>query len=133
MTSFVITGFYAALLTLAYLWLAIRIIRLRWKHRVGLGEGESPELRAAIRVHGNFSEYIPLALILLALIEQSGVAAGLIHAIGIALVFVRVCHAIGLTLTPGPSLPRAIGVLGTFAVLLLESGILVGYFVGQWL
>lgn len=123
------TGLYAALLTLLYIVLAVRIIRLRWKYRVGIGTGEADELKAAVRVHGNFIEYVPLALILLAIIEFSGVALVWIHVIGIALLIARIAHAVGLTLTVGVSLPRSIGVLGTFSVLLLEAGILVGGFI----
>lgn len=130
LNSLLITGFYAALLTLVYLVLAIRIIRLRWKHRVGIGTGEAADLMAAVRIHGNFIEYVPLALILLGAIEVSGAATSLIHGIGIALLVARLCHAIGLTRSVGVSLPRTIGVIGTFAVLLLEAGILIGRYIG---
>lgn len=123
------TGFYAALLTLLYIVLAVRIIRLRWKHRVGIGTGEAEELKAAVRIHGNFIEYVPLALILLGIIEYSGVALIWVHVIGISLLVARVAHAIGLTLSVGVSVPRTIGVLGTFAVLLLQSGILIGSYI----
>lgn len=128
--AFLITGLYAACLTLLYLVLAVRIIRLRWKHRVGIGSGNAEDLQAAVRVHGNFIEYVPLALILMAAVESSGVANGLLHGIGIALVAVRISHAIGLTKTVGVSLPRSIGVLGTFAILLLMAGILIGRYIG---
>lgn len=124
------TGLYAALLTLLYIILAIRIIRLRWKYRVGIGSGEAEELKAAVRVHGNFIEYVPLALILLGLIEFSGVALIWVHVIGLGLLIARIAHAIGLTRSVGVSLPRTIGVLGTFAILLLAAGILIGRYIG---
>ena len=127
--SLTYTGLYAALLTLLYIILAVRIIRLRWKYRVGIGSGEAEELKVAVRVHGNFIEYVPLALILLGIIEFSGVAVVWVHVIGIALLIARIAHAIGLTLSVGVSLPRSIGVLGTFAVLLLAAGILLGRFI----
>ena len=82
-----------------------------------------------MRVHGNFIEYVPLALILLGIIEFSGVGVVWVHVIGIALLIARIAHAIGLTLSVGVSLPRSIGVLGTFAVLLLAAGILLGRFI----
>lgn len=128
--SLTLTGFYAALLTLLYLILAVRIIRLRWKHRVGIGTGQAEDLKAAVRVHGNFIEYVPLALILLAIIEFSGIATLWVHGIGIVLVIARLAHAVGLTRTVGASTPRAIGVAGTFAVLILEAGILIGRYIG---
>lgn len=129
--SLVITGFYGALLTLLYLVLAVRIIRLRWKYRVGIGSGDAEALKAAVRVHGNFIEYVPLALILMAAIELNGIAAGWLHGLGIALLVARISHAIGLTRSVGVSLPRSIGVLGTFAILLLAAGILVGRYLAS--
>ena len=131
MTSqLIITGFYAGILTLIYLFLALNIIRLRWKHRVGLGTGEAEELNVAVRIHGNFIEYVPLALILFAMMEVQYAPLGLLHGLGIALVIARLCHAIGLTRSAGVSLPRTIGVLTTFAVLLLAAGFVIGQFVG---
>ncbi|MDV6317165.1 MAPEG family protein [Idiomarina sp. HP20-50] len=125
-----ITGLYAGILTLIYLALAAHIIRLRWKHRVGLGTGEAEELKIAVRIHGNFIEYVPLALILFAMMEMQNASAGLLHGLGIALIIARLCHAAGLTRSAGVSLPRTIGVLTTFAVLLLAAGYGIGQFVG---
>lgn len=125
-----ITGFYAGILTLIYLALAVRIIRLRWKHRIGLGTGEAADLNVAVRIHGNFIEYVPLALILFAMMEVQSAPAGLLHGLGIALVIARLSHAVGLTRSAGVSLPRTIGVLTTFAVLLLAAGYGIGQFVG---
>lgn len=45
---------YAGLLTLLYIVLAIDIIRLRWRHRVGIGTGNAQDLEVAVRIHGNF-------------------------------------------------------------------------------
>jgi len=124
-----ITGFYAGVLTLIYLVLAIHIIRLRWKYRVGLGTGEAEELNVAVRIHGNFIEYVPLALILFAMMEVQNASLALLHGLGIALVVARLCHAVGLTRSVGVSLPRTIGVLTTFAVLLLSAGFGIGQFI----
>ncbi|MCA1766627.1 MAG: MAPEG family protein [Idiomarina sp.] len=125
-----ITGLYAGVLTIIYLVLAAQIIRLRWKHRVGIGTGEADELNIAVRIHGNFIEYVPLALILFATMEVQNAPVGLLHGLGIALVIARLCHAVGLTRSAGVSLPRTIGVLTTFAVLLLSAGYGIGQFVG---
>jgi uncharacterized membrane protein YecN with MAPEG domain len=71
-----ITPFYAALLALLYVGLAVRVIQLRRSERVALGDGGRQSLQRATRVHANFAEYVPLALILLVLAELTG-AAGL--------------------------------------------------------
>lgn len=125
-----ITGFYAGLLALLYLILAARIIRLRWKYRVGIGSGGEEELKAAIRVQGNFIEYVPFILILLGIIETQGAASALVHGMGITTLIARLSHAVGITKTIGVSVFRTIGVLGTFAVLLFSAGICVGQFIG---
>ncbi|RUO19335.1 glutathione S-transferase [Aliidiomarina iranensis] len=125
-----VTSLFAALLTLLYLVLAIRIIRLRWRDRVGIGNGEAMDLQASIRIHGNFNEYVPLALILLALMEFNGASAMWLYGLGGLLFFARVNHAIGLTKSIGTSVYRSIGVLGTFVMLLLSAAYLIGFAIG---
>ncbi|RUO37238.1 glutathione S-transferase [Aliidiomarina shirensis] len=126
-----VTSLFAALLTLLYLVLAARIIRLRWRDRVGIGNGESVDLQAAVRIHGNFIEYVPLALILLGLMELNAANPILLYGLGGLLFIARVSHAIGLTKSVGVSIYRTVGVLGTFAMLLLAAGFLVGFAIGS--
>ncbi|MBA3988228.1 MAPEG family protein [Aliidiomarina maris] len=126
MTTLPMTSLFAALLTLLYIVLAIRIIRLRWRERVGIGTGESLPLKAAVRVHGNFSEYVPLGLILLGLMEFNGASDTILVAMGGLLLIARIFHAIGLTKSIGVSIYRTIGVLGTFSMLLVSAGFLLG-------
>lgn len=116
-----ITSLFAGLLTLLLLVLSIRIIRLRWRDKVGIGTGESLDLKVAVRIHGNFIEYVPLALILLALLEWQGLSALWLYGLGGLLFVARVNHAIGLTKTAGVSIYRTIGVLGTFLMLLIAA------------
>jgi uncharacterized membrane protein YecN with MAPEG domain len=87
---------YAALLALGYLLLALRVIALRRRYRVAVGDGRKGELRRAIRVHGNFAEYVPLALLLLAFMEWRGAVAPLLHLLGVALLVGRLLHALGV-------------------------------------
>ncbi len=116
-----LTGLYASLLGLLYLGLAINIIRLRRKFKVGIGDGDNKILAQAIRVHGNFSEYVPVALILLASYELNDASVMMLHALGAALVVGRVLHAIGLTKTIGISIQRQAGMLLTFFVILITA------------
>lgn len=130
MTTLPVTSLFAALLTLLYIVLAVRIIRLRWRERVGIGTGDSLPLKAAVRVHGNFSEYVPLGLILLALMEANNASELMLFAMGGVLFIARVFHAIGLTKSIGVSIYRTIGVLGTFSMLLVSAGFVLGSFLG---
>jgi uncharacterized membrane protein YecN with MAPEG domain len=91
-----ITSLYAAPLALLIVWLSLRVIRLRRSNKVRLGDGGVSDLQVAIRAHGNATEYIPLSLILLALLEFGGANALAVHAGGMALVAGRLIHARGL-------------------------------------
>ncbi len=119
MMTLSLTGFYASLLGILYIGLAINIIRLRRKFKVGIGDGDNRVLAQAIRVHGNFAEYTPIALILLASYELNGASAMMLHALGSTLVVGRILHAIGLTKSIGISIQRQVGMLSTFLVILV--------------
>jgi len=91
-----ISSLYAAMLALLIVWLSLRVIKLRREKKVRLGDGGEPELQAAIRAQGNATEYIPISLILLALLELSGAHAALLHFGGVAVLVGRILHARGL-------------------------------------
>lgn len=91
-----ISALYAAMLALLLVWLALRVIKVRREKLVRLGDGGEFALQSAIRAHGNAAEYIPIALILLTLLELSGGPAILVHLGGIAMLAGRILHAKGL-------------------------------------
>ncbi len=113
-----ITALYAGLLALILMGLSIWVIRGRGKYRVGLGDGGNPEMQRAIRVQGNFVEYVPICLILIAALESTKASVYGLHALGIILVVARLAHALGLAGAAGTSAGRAVGTVGTFVVLL---------------
>ncbi|MDP7592544.1 MAG: MAPEG family protein [Litorilituus sp.] len=117
--SLPITALYASLLALIFLFLSFRVIGFRRRLKVGVGDGGEKALIKAIRVHGNFSEYVPLTLILLGCYELSGADDLLVHLFGATLLLGRLLHAVGLTKSAGVSNPRFIGTLLTFITLLL--------------
>ena len=63
-----ITGFYLAILALLYVVLGLQVSRLRRGNRVLFGDGDNRELRSAIRAHGNFAEYVPVIVLMVALL-----------------------------------------------------------------
>ena len=126
-----IIALYAGLAALLLLVLKVNVIRLRWRHRVGLGDGNEPELQRAIRMHGNFVEHAPTALILILLVEMAGYAGWIVHLLGASLVFGRVAHAWGLAGTDGPSLGRTVGVSLTFLVLLAGALLAIYWFLAR--
>ena len=76
-----------------------------------------PACCGASRAQGNFAEYAPLALILMALAEIQGLAPILLHALGIALLAGRILHAVGLSQTAEDFRFRVTGMALTFGVL----------------
>ncbi len=117
-----VTSIYAACLGILLFALSLNVIRLRWKHKVGIGEGkDNKDLRTGIRMHANFTEYVPTILLLLALAEISGSSDLVLHIIGACLLLGRILHPIGLFLSIGTSAPRALGMALTFTSLLVSS------------
>jgi uncharacterized protein len=121
----VATPLYAALLALWFILLSARVSRLRLSKNIWLGDGGDARLQRAIRGHANFAEYVPLALVLLALLELGRTSIYLPHALGIVLVVARVLHGYALCYRASWRFGRfwgtalTLGVLGASAVLCL--------------
>ncbi|NKI34953.1 hypothetical protein HFP89_07225 [Wenzhouxiangella sp. XN79A] len=121
-----ITLFYAGLSALILLGLSARVVALRRKHQVGIGTGAINTLERAVRAQANFTEYVPLALLLIALLELQGVAGAVVHALGALLVIGRVLHALGLNRSAGTSMGRLVGTVLTWLVLLAGGAAALG-------
>jgi uncharacterized membrane protein YecN with MAPEG domain len=124
-----ITGFYAGLLALWLVFLAVSVVRMRFKYRVGLGDGGQQELMQAIRIHGNFTETVPFVLILMALMEFYRYDAWILHAFGIVLVASRLLHWWGLKHNPASSKGRFLGTIAVMALAVIGGALLVFNFI----
>jgi len=91
-----ITALYASLCALFIVKLSLGVIAVRRQHKIGLGDGGNEELQLAIRAQGNATEYIPITLILMFLLENIIVYNWMIHLAGITLLTGRLIHAIGI-------------------------------------
>lgn len=91
-----ITAIYASLSALLIVSLSLSVIKLRRKNRVSVGDGGNEALQLAIRAHSNAVEYIPIALMLLLMLELNGAPKILIHIVGATLLTGRILHATGL-------------------------------------
>jgi uncharacterized protein len=112
-----ITAFYASLLAVLFLLLSVRVIGWRRERRVEIGHGDDAELLRRMRVHANFAEYVPFALLLMALAESMAPPRPMLHLVGIILVAGRLMHAYGLSQTPHILHYRVWGVTLTFIAL----------------
>lgn len=110
---------YAALLGALMIVLSLRVSLARMRARVSLGWGEDPVLMARVRAFGNFAEWAPMALLLLAL-AAAGAPATALHAGGALLVLGRVLHPLqldGRLFTP----LRFLGMVATYAAIALAA------------
>ncbi len=117
----VITTLYAGILGLISLGLSYQAGSLRGKTGISIGHGENQEMLLAMRRHANFVEYVPLALILLGLLEMGGVTAMTMHIMGASLVVCRIAHAMGLKADTMSGAGRLIGAAGTAVLTLVAS------------
>lgn len=122
------TATYAALLALFYLGLSGWVVAGRLSGNVLHGDGGDPNLQKRIRSQANFGEYVPLALILISLLETRGAAHGTVQGLLLALLVGRVLHPVGMFAAPntprqfacrGGGIVLTIGVILVAAVLLL--------------
>jgi uncharacterized protein len=121
-----ITGFFAGLLALMYVYLSFRIIFLRAAQKINLGGGGFPPLEIAIRVHGNFSEYVPIALILIGILELNGAPSWAIYVLGGVFILGRMIHISAFLNPERLSLPRRVmGMVLTLSVLLIAAAWLI--------
>ena len=112
---------YAGLLGLLLIALSAQVVLARRRFRVGLGHGTEEGMQQAVRVQANFTEYVPLAALLLVLADITGLPEVAVHGAGILLVVSRVLHDFGLSQSPGRSFGRFYGTAGTWLVILALS------------
>ena len=114
-----ITAVTAIVLVPLYIRLALRVITIRQAHNVALGAGDHPDLEMAIRAHGNFSEYVPFALLLILSADLNGSPVWLVSLVAVMLVIGRLIHA---TAIPSGNLTNRVrGMKLTFAALALGA------------
>ena len=118
-----VTGLYASLLMIIAFVLVVRVGARRGKVGVSIGDGGDKTLFLENRRHLNFLEHVPMALLLLAIIELNGAPKLWIHWLGGALVIARICHPIGLHADNARHPMRGIGAGITMLVTLIAIGI----------
>ncbi|CAN5650563.1 MAPEG family protein [soil metagenome] len=113
----IVSLLFVALHALLLIGLSLSVVVQRRSARVGIGDGGDPLLARRIRAQANFIEYVPLALLLLALLEMGGLGLPWAWGFGSVLLLGRVLHAVGLSGSAGTSKGRFYGTLLTWVVL----------------
>jgi len=114
-----ITPIYAGILALFYVFLSARVIGLRRRLWISVGDKGNQQLLRRQRVHGNFAEYAPMCLILMIGLELMLAPVWLVHGLGVMLLVGRVLHAYGIGREPESLTLRTIGMVLTFAALVI--------------
>ena len=114
----IITSIIAAVLTSIFIRLSFAVIGLRRKNKVGLGTGGHENLERAIRAQGNFAEYVPFGILLIACLELNKAPWWLVTILGITLIIGRVIHAVGINTPPPDFSKRVLGMKFTFFTLI---------------
>jgi uncharacterized membrane protein YecN with MAPEG domain len=121
-----VTMLYAGLLAFWFLVLSVRVVGRRLgPGGPSLGDGGNPDMLRQIRSQANFAEYVPLALILIALVEQGGWQKWIVHALGASLLIGRLLHGYALSFTKKFMFGRSAGAGLTFTVLLLAGALCI--------
>ena len=101
----------AGLLGLIFLALTFRVVARRMSGKIMIGDGGDAQMLERIRAHANFTEHVPLTLILMGGIESTaGHHSPFLWGAGGLLVMARIAHAIGMS-RPAPNPFRAAGAL----------------------
>jgi uncharacterized membrane protein YecN with MAPEG domain len=116
------TAIYAALLAIIGVVLGERVGLFRLKAKVSLGDGGNSGIIVRNRQHMNFVENVPMALILIALVEVNGGSATWVHSLGGSLLAARLIHPFGLNVEKIMHPARIIGAGLTSLVILAAAG-----------
>lgn len=124
MSMIPITTVFVALLALMLTGISIRVTVLRASKKISFSDGGDQEMQRAIRVQGNFIEYVPMALALMASIEALGTRHWLVYLFGAVLLVARLVHAWGLY--AGVFRARVAGTTATWILLVVGALAVLG-------
>ncbi|MCZ6641557.1 MAG: MAPEG family protein [Gammaproteobacteria bacterium] len=105
---------------------------MRGSTGISIFHGDNMEVATAMRRHGNFTENVPMALILMGIVEANGGNGIFLHVMGVALVLAGIAHPIGLHHDSIAHPLRAVGALGTFLVMVVLAGMALWQAVGAF-
>ena len=111
-------------------WFAINLVLLsvpvalhRKRSRTSLGDGGDAALQRRVRAQGNFTEYVPMALLVIGGVEAAGYEPWVVWSLGGLMAAGRVLHAWGILGERLP--PRVFGMIATFLTLLAGAALIL--------
>ena len=116
-----ITALFAGLLAPLYILLVLRVIGMRRSARVSLGDGGDKDLARRMRVHANFAENVPYALVLMGLAESLRASSTSLYAAGACLLAGRLLHAYGVSQSDETLTIRIIAMILTVSTIAIAA------------
>jgi len=116
-----ITALFAGLLAPLYILLALRVSAARRSAKVALGDGGDKDLARRKRVHANFAEYTPFALVLMGLAESLRASPTTLYAAGVCLLAGRLLHAFGVSQANEIIFIRTLGMMLTVSAIAIAA------------
>jgi uncharacterized membrane protein YecN with MAPEG domain len=119
--SVTVSTLYVAILGLMFVPFTAYVGFYRVKTNILLLDGGDTELARRMRAQANFIETVPLAVILLILMEINGASAIWLHSLGSILVVARLVHYLTIATNPANAVPRGLSMLGTLSVYVVSA------------
>lgn len=121
MIALPVTSIVAAALAILMFPLTLQISILRLTlGSVVFGDGNDDTLRRRVRAFGNFVEYVPICLVLLALMEVQGASTLWLWIAGALLLAGRLIHAAGMLFATSPA-ARGVAMMMTYGAFLIPA------------
>ncbi len=124
-----VTTLYALPLAVIFLALWFQVTSYRAASKVSIGDAGDVNLHERIRRHGNFIEWVPMGLILMALAEAGTSNSFALHTAGGLIVLGRALHPFGLKAARGTHPLRIAGnscnILSTVILIVLLALIVI--------
>lgn len=115
----IITSFTASVLAIMLVALSIYVGIYRNTAKIMVGTGNDEKLTIRIRAQGNFTEYAPMALIIIALCEYQKFSSTLVLILAALIIIGRLTHAIGML--KNLVIFKFIGMIGTYLCIIIGA------------
>ena len=124
----VITALFAGLFVITLIPLTLQVGLKRISTDTLFGDGGDVDLMRRRAAQSNFTQYVPIALLALALVEMAGLPSWFVWTNGAVLLLGRAAHAYCFLAGNGLGPLRAVGMIATFAVFLFLGVALIYVF-----
>ena len=116
-----ISSLYVPFFGLMFVVITMRVGNYRRENQLPFGEGGDKKFLALVRAQANFTESVPIAVVILVLLELAGQSASMMHGLFVALILGRTLHYLQLTGVFNAVLIRILGMLLTLGPILVAS------------